>query len=231
MNRFSELPLFRGNTDADALRMIECFHAPVRSFQAGEIAYTYGSSGKTVGILQSGAAALIKIDAAGNRTVLEHLTEGGVFGELIAFSSLPCDSVSVVCEAPCSILFLPQSKLTGTCEKVCDCHRLLMENMLSLISQKAFSLSERVEVLSCRSIREKLLCSFRIFAAREKSPAFTLPFSLSALSDYICSDRSAMMRELKKLKEEGFLEIRGKQVRFLSSPSGTLDLCAASLSS
>lgn len=209
--------------------MLECFHTGPRSFRAGETAYTYGSSsGRMLGILQSGCAALVKIDADGGRTVLERLGPGGVFGELIAFASLPCDSVTVVCEADCVIVFLPQAQL-ASCGKSCACHRQLLENLLSLISQKAFALSERVEVLSCRSTREKLLCYFRIRAGEEKSLSFSLPFTLSALAEYLCVDRSAMMRELKKLREAGFLEVSGKQVRFLSDqPFGKADLCAAS---
>ncbi len=160
--------------------------------------------------------------------MLERLGPGGVFGELIAFASLPCDSVTVVCEADCVIVFLPQAQL-ASCGKSCACHRQLLENLLSLISQKAFALSERVEVLSCRSTREKLLCYFRIRAGEEKSLSFSLPFTLSALAEYLCVDRSAMMRELKKLREAGFLEVSGKQVRFLSDqPFGKADLCAAS---
>ena len=86
-----------------------------------------------------------------------------------------------------------------------------------------------MEVLSYRSTREKLLCYFRIRAGEEKSLSFSLPFTLSALAEYLCVDRSAMMRELKKLREAGFLEVSGKQVRFLSDqPFGKADLCAAS---
>lgn len=230
MERLSELPLFTGTPETECQRMMECFRAPLRLFRAGETAYTYGG-GDTVGIVQKGEAAVVKIDAAGGRTVLERLSEGGVFGELIAFASLPCDSVTVVCETVCQVLFIPRAKLTSTCSKACECHKVLIENLLTLISKKAFSLSERIEVLSCRTIREKLLCCFRIYAAKEKSLSFTLPFSLSALADYICSDRSAMMRELKRLKDEGFLEVSGRNVRFLSDkPFGQADICAASAS-
>ena len=126
------------------------------------------------------------------------------------------------CETDCVVVFLPQERLTSPCGKACACHKQLLENLLGLMSQKAFDLSERVEVLSCRTIREKLLCYFRICAGQNQSLSFTLPFSLSDLADYICSDRSAMMRELKRLREEGFLEISGRNVRFKTG------LCAAS---
>lgn len=71
------------------------------------------------------------------------------------------------------------------------------------------ALSERVDVLSRRSIREKLLCYFRQQAGKSGGDAFTLPFSFSVLADYIATDRSAMMRELRHLKEQGFLRTDG----------------------
>ena len=83
--------------------------------------------------------------------------------------------------------------------------------MLRLMADKAQSLSERVDVLSRRSIREKLLCCFRHLASREGGDSFTLPFSLSMLADYIATDRSAMMRELKRLREEGVICSDGRR--------------------
>ena len=84
--------------------------------------------------------------------------------------------------------------------------------MLRLISDKAQALSERVDVLSRRSIREKLLCYFRQLADQTGSESFLLPFSLSTLADYIATDRSAMMREMKRMKEEGILRSEGRRI-------------------
>ena len=81
---------------------------------------------------------------------------------------------------------------------------------------KAQGLSERVDVLSRRSIREKLLCYFRQLAEKEDGQNFQLPFSLSTLADYIATDRSAMMRELKKLKEEEIIVSDGRKFTLLS---------------
>ena len=87
--------------------------------------------------------------------------------------------------------------------------------MLRLISDKAQALSERVDVLSRRSIREKLLCYFHQLAEKAGSNTFQLPFSLSMLADYIATDRSAMMRELRHLKEQGIVCTDGRQIRLL----------------
>ena len=83
------------------------------------------------------------------------------------------------------------------------------------MADKAQALSERIDVLSRRSIREKLLCYFRQLAQQAGSRTFTLPFSLSTLADYIATDRSAMMRELKRLREEGVVRSEGRRFTLL----------------
>ena len=80
------------------------------------------------------------------------------------------------------------------------------------LEQQAQALSERVDVLSRRSIRDKLLCYFHQQAERNHGTSFTLPFSFSVLADYIATDRSAMMRELRHLKEEGLVQTEGRRV-------------------
>ena len=145
MTNITSLPLFSHMEEAECQHMLECFQTSPRSFQAGETAFTYGTGdGRVLGIVQEVQAALVKIDAAGGHTVLERLGPGGVFGELIAFASLPCDSVTVVCETDCTMVFLPQDKLAAPCVKSCPCHKQLLENLLALFSRKAFALSERV---------------------------------------------------------------------------------------
>ena len=76
-------------------------------------------------------------------------------------------------------------------------------------------MSEHIDVLSHRTIREKLMAYFMIQSSKNDSPSFSLPFTRSSLADYISVDRSAMMREIKKLKDDGIIEISQKDVKLL----------------
>ena len=105
--------------------------------------------------------------------------------------------------------------LTRRCEKACTHHSRLVENMFHIMTGKAAALSERVEVLSRRSIREKLLCYFGLQTGGDDCGSFHLPFTLSALADYISADRSAMMREIRNLTDEGVLRRDGRNVELL----------------
>ena len=204
--------MFQGISYDEYRRMLTCFQAVQRSYRPEEMIYDFSKPNQNaVGIIERGAASLIRIDADGVATVLEELHAGGVFGKDLAFAGSREDSLEVVCRTACDVLFIDYPHILKRCENACYHHSLLVQNMLRLMADKAQSLSERVDVLSRRSIREKLLCYFRQQSEKEGADTFTLPFSLSTLADYIATDRSAMMRELKRLREEGTVSSDGRR--------------------
>ena len=208
---YTELPIFRDIGEEDIRRMLRCFSVRRADYRAGEVICAYDGGGTEVGVLLSGTAELTRIDRGGNRTILERLEAGGLFGEVLAFPGGGGDWVSVVCVRDCRVLYVEYRHIIRRCENACAHHSQLVHNVLGLLTEQNLRLSRRVEVLSRRSIREKLLCYFTL----QTGPAggtFTLPFTLSALADYISTDRSAMMRELRKMREEGLVTLRGRQV-------------------
>lgn len=210
-------PLFQGIQYEEYLRMLTCFQAMQKSFRPDDLIYDFSvPTNNAVGIIERGNAVLIRIDEEGVSTVMENLGPGGVFGKTLAFAGSGYDSLEIVCRTPCDVLFIDYPHILKRCENACLHHSLLVQNMLRLMSGKAQGLSERVDVLSRRSIREKLLCYFRQLADKEGTDTFMLPFSLSTLADYIATDRSAMMRELKRLKEEELILSDGRKITLLS---------------
>ena len=209
-------PLFQDISYEEYSRLLTCFQAVQKSFRSDDLIYDFSSpQNDAVGIVERGCAALIRIDEEGVATVMEELGPGGVFGRTLAFAGASGDSLQVVCRTPCDVLFIDYPHILKRCENACNHHSVLVQNMLRLMSDKAQALSQRVDVLSRRSIREKLLCYFRQLSEQAGSNTFTLPFSLSTLADYIATDRSAMMRELKRLREEGVIRTEGRQITLL----------------
>lgn len=216
--QLSDTALFQGITQEEIARMLACFHARTERCAAGETVRAYGHGPGAVGILKSGALSIERMELDGGRTLLESLAPGGIFGEVLAFSSLAHESMLVVAHAPSEILFIDYAHILKRCEKACTHHSLLVRNVLRLVSDKTVRLSERIEVLSCRTIREKLLCYFGLCAAQAGARSFTLPTSLSGLAEYICADRSAMMRELGRMREAGLVQTEGRRVTLPEKP-------------
>lgn len=217
---YSQLPLFRDITDDEISKMIDCFHMHAGSFAPGATICAYGSGSRDVGVITQGSANVVRFDYAGNRTILERLEEGGVFGDALVAPTAQGDCVEVVSAEACQVLFMSYEHIVGRCEKACQHHSKLVHNMFRLVAEQTRRLNQRLEVLTCRTIRDKLLCYFHICRQEAGRDTFQLPFTLSALADYISTDRSAMMRELKKMRLEGLIAMDGRQVTLLAPRQG-----------
>lgn len=213
--RLTETKLFQGIGEKSIEEMSKCLSLREKRYGPQERIARYEGRAESLGLLLEGEARLVRSDYDGRLSVLEDLREGDVFGETLAFGARTGSEVCVYAQGACRVVFLDFAHLTRRCPKACRHHSALVENMLLLVSEKANRLSERVDVLSGRSIRERLLNYFRLEANAAGGDQFTMPFSLTDLAEYLCVDRSAMSRELKTMREQGILEIDRKKVTLL----------------
>ena len=111
--------LFEGITNEECARMFQCFGAREAGYEAGALISEFDGEQNAVGVLLSGSADLVRLDADGNRTILETLEEGGVFGEVLAFSGAGGDSIFLECRRDCRVLYLDYDQITKRCENAC----------------------------------------------------------------------------------------------------------------
>lgn len=202
--------LFDGVSQQEYAAMMTCFKATVKPYRKGEeVPMPQGR----VGVVQSGKISLIKIDANGGRTIFEQLREGGVFGDALGFARADA-SLYLLADEDCRVLYIDYEHIVKRCPNACTHHSTVVANLVKLMSEKTQALSEHLEILSRRTTREKLTAYFSMLAAKNKSLYFTLPFSQTSLADYVCVDRSAMVRELRRMHEEGLVEIERRNVKF-----------------
>lgn len=208
--------LFQGISKEDLTQMMACFHASEKWYQPGEFICSYGTNTGQIGVIMEGAVQILRTYADGRQTILEHLETGNLFGESLSFISLSSSELQVYSTGKTRIFYMDYSHLIKRCPKACSFHSQLVDNTLRLMAQKTIQLSERLEVLSQRTTREKLQCYFSILASQNQSCTFHLPFSYSSLADYLSVDRSAMMREIKKLKDDGLIRTDRHEITLLS---------------
>ena len=208
------LHIFDGISEEEFQRMFVCFQAQMREFGVGEKINFHTKSENRIGIILEGEADLLKYDQDGNRNIIEHLCEQDIFGSVF-FSPYDENEVEIVACDRCKIVFFDYQHLIKRCEKACLHHSVLVSNVLQIFSGKTRQLHARIETLSQRSIRNKLLNYFYQLAFQNHSNRFEIPFALNAMADYLFVDRSAMLREMKKMREEGIIESKGRHVTLL----------------
>ena len=214
MENISKNALFQNVSVESIEKMMPCFDMKKRSFSEKDIIPTIEGKKEYICLLLEGAVSVSRISIDGSLDLLEYLEDTGVFGDAFAFSNRE-DEFITVCEKDCSVLFIEKGQITKRCSNACQHHTQVVENMLQLMSNKVVHLTEKVDILSHRSIRGKLMSYFRIQSTKQGNLTFELPFSLLKLANYLCIDRSAMMRELKKMKDDEMIEMDGRMVTLL----------------
>ena len=182
-----------------------CERVQLKKFEKNEIITTYIINRNQVCIVLEGSADLMRYDFNGNQMVVEKFNKFDVFGEIF-YQINTNNELFVLAKEKSKILIFNYDIFEKKCKKNCKMHEDLLVGLPNLVLTKVSDLNLRIELLSKKTIRDKLISYFKILSEKNFSKTFTLPCSLTDLADYLSIDRSAMMRELKSLKEEGFIK-------------------------
>ena len=197
-------PLFDGVNPEDRKTMLGCIGYHIGTFKKGDIVAFEEENIKHIGIIISGAVDMVKEDLWGNKTMLVRMRKDELFGETFACGSDNLSVVTFLVSEDARILFMPFDRVMHSCTMACRFHHQLIENMVHIIANKNRDLMRKVEVVSKRTIREKLMTYLSIQAQGRRY--FEIPLGRVELAEYLCVDRSALTRELAKMKDEGLLD-------------------------
>lgn len=213
-------PLFAGFSLSELEQAFACLAPHRQQAGKGESLVRAGDPVPGVGVLLSGSARVFREDYAGNREIVAALVPGDLFAEVFVFAGLAVMPVSVEASEDCAVLWIDGRRIARPCERACRFHSRLLENMLGILAQKNLLQNRKLEHLSKRTTREKLLSYLGEQARLAGSGTFTIPFNRQQLADYLCVERSAMSAELSRLREEGVLETHRSAFKLLHFDRG-----------
>lgn len=201
-----DLALFRDIAPAEIETMLRCLNSRVRTFKKDEFVFLAGESAPKVGIVLAGLAQVIKENIHGDRLTMRTLGAGEMFGETYASLGVRVIPVSVIALEETRVIEFELKSLVLTCESACAFHRKLILNLMRIIAQKNAVLSEQMYYLSHKTIRGRLEAYLLDCADKSGSLTVNLPFNRREMAEFLCMDRTAMQREMAKMKEEGILD-------------------------
>ncbi len=201
----SKHKLFNGIKIADIPHLLNCLNASYKTYQKDEIVFNVSQSKRYIGIILEGSINIVIDDFYGNRFIVNEVSPPNSFGEALAFSEFSNNFYSIAKEKT-KILIIPSDKINEICNKVCSFHLKISTNLLKIISNKNTILNQHLEIISKKNIREKLLAYLSIQMLKQKSSYLTINFSREELADYLSVNRSALSREISKLKDEGIID-------------------------
>ena len=191
-----------------------CDKIQEKTFEKNEIITTYIVNRNQVCIVLEGSADLMRYDFNGNQMVVERFNQFDIFGEIF-YQINTNNELFVIAKEKSRILIFNYDIFEKRCKKNCKFHEELTLGLPNLVLTKVSDLNLRIELLSKKTIRDKLISYFKILSEKNFSKTFNLDLSLTDLADYLRIDRSAMMREMKLLKEEGFIKKNGDKITLM----------------
>ncbi len=198
--------LFSGVGDDDISTMLTCLGARLLTYKKGEHVLRQGEHLSDILVLAEGSLHIQRDDYWGNRSILGHIGVGEIFGEAYVAPESGTLLNDVIAVEDSAVFFFDVKRVISTCSSACRFHTMVVQNLFFAISEKNRGLVQKLDYMSRRTTREKLLSYLSEEAKKQNSASITLPFNRQQLADYLSVDRSAMSNELCKMRDEGILE-------------------------
>ena len=197
--------LFSGVAEDEIEAMLDCLSAELRTYQKGSYVLHQGEYLHHITVLVAGSLLIQKDDFWGNRSIVNKISVGEMFGEAYVTPGSEALLNDVIATEDSAIIFFDVHKILTTCSSACRFHAMVIQNLFYAISVKNRGLVQKLGHMSRRTTREKLLSYLSEQAKKQGTSSFEIPFNRQQLADFLSVDRSAMSNELCKLRDEGLL--------------------------
>lgn len=198
--------LFNHIEAENLIAILGCLDAKIESFDKKYTIFSEGHPAKYIGIMLSGSAQIIQTDYYGNRSILSGIEPSEIFAESFACAEISSLPVTVIANEPSEVMLIDCNHILHTCSNNCEFHQQLIFNLMKNLASKAIMFQQKVEIISKRSTREKLMTYLTFQAKKAHKDSFDIPFDRQELADYLEVNRSGLSVEISKLCREGVIK-------------------------
>lgn len=215
-------PFFAGIAEEDMEKVLSCLSAKMQEYERGSVLFRQGEKMEQMGIVLEGSISLEKEDFWGNRSILAMVEAREVFGEVYACRKERTLNINVTAQYRTKVLLLDLTPVLDRREgegpgKEEALYEKLTVNLVHILADKTWSMARKTEYLSGRGIREKVEAYLSAQAQMAGEGDFIIPLNRQELADFLAVDRSALSRELGKMRREGILDYRKDHFRLLAA--------------
>jgi len=199
----------------DIAGLLGCINARRVEYRKDDLIIEEGSMVYDFGIILSGHGRSIKWDTNDKVIIITLLKKGSEIGIILAASLEHKSPVSVQAQDDVSVLLIPFDRVFTRCKKACPQHDKLLRNFINIVAEKGLVLHERIDCLLKSTVREKILAYLTRVSREQHSRTVSIPINRNAMAEYLNVERSALSRELSKMKREGILDYRKNDFKLL----------------
>ena len=215
-DKLKENIIFNGMSPDEIDQALSELCAIEKAYEKNSLILRAGEITDSLGLVLYGSVTIESNDMWGNRTILSNVGKGGFFAETYALLENEPLLVDVRANENCRILFFK----VGSLKKLKSNMNLwcfkLISNLLMISANKNLHLSGRSFHTSPKTIRGRVMVYLSSVSLKKGSNEFDIPFDRQQLADYLNLERSALSKELGKMKKDGLIEVRKNHFKLLS---------------
>ena len=201
-----KLPIFYNLKNEEIINILNFFNYSKENFEKNNFIFEIGKPISKIGIILSGEINIIKEDFWGNRNILNKFKSGEIFGEVFALAKVLPNNILVETSQNSKILFLDLTNFSIDNENNSNEILKFLSNIFKISLKKNILFTEKLEHITKKTIREKIISYLSTEALKNRSNSFFIKFDRQELADYLFVERSALSRELSSMKKDGLIE-------------------------
>lgn len=207
--------LFIGLNDESIKNVLKEIQYYIKTYSKGEIIANEDDECRSLSLLLSGTVEIQRLYSNGKYIVLSRLFEGDVFGEALVFSKARTYPATVIALSECKVIFINKNDVL----KICSNEEKILENFVSLLSDKVFILNSKIKSISFKSIRQKVINYILNEAKEQKSNYIILKNTKEEIASLLGIPRPSLSRELINLRDMNYIEFNRKKITILDIES------------
>ena len=194
--------------------VLYCLQARTLDYPRGVHVAEVGEATKCAGVLLRGSIEEFLYDENGNQITVAHIHEGQIFGAELACSGGMTSPVCLRTVSDCTVMLLNFGMLLSESSMGCPCRMQVTANLMQEFARQVLAFNTTVRILGQKRLRDRLKIYLQTLTPNADG-VYALPYSRAALADFLCVDRSALSRELCRMRDEGILSFSGNKIRVL----------------
>ncbi|MDU2490965.1 MAG: Crp/Fnr family transcriptional regulator [Clostridium celatum] len=207
--------LFIGLNDETIKNVLKEIKYYIKTYSKGEIIANEDDECRSLSLVLAGTVEIQRLYSNGKYIVLSRIFEGDVFGEALVFSKSKTYPATVIALSECKVLFINKSDVL----KICSNEEKILENFVSLLSDKVFILNSKIKSISFKSIRQKVINYILNEVKKQKDNSIILKNTKEEIAALLGIPRPSLSRELINLRDMNYIEFNRKKITILDIES------------
>jgi len=200
--RLSGMALFQDFSKNELTDILVSSKYEIREYGKGEIIHLQNEICRFLEIILTGKLTVQNIDEDGNVLTIESFMDGDMIGANLIFASKNVYPMTITASIKTSTIAIDKELVLALCRRSTG----VMVGLLQEISDKTSILTEKINAISRKTIRQCILDFLRQEQYRQKDNVIRLALSKKELAERLGIPRSSLGRELNKMRNEGIVE-------------------------